>query len=134
MFYPAIPPAHWLMVAEIAGEVLVVPLAPSSIGQPKPMSPDWLLPRIQTSSRPIPERPMTNDMNSTEEHAFYAKPENQAPQGPVRRRRERLTEMVPVRFPADILDEIRRRADIDDRSVSAWIRRAVEHEIDRQAS
>lgn len=77
---------------------------------------------------------MTNDMNSTEEHAFYAKPENQAPQGPVRRRRERLTEMVPVRFPADILDEIRRRADIDDRSVSAWIRRAVEHEIDRQAS
>ena len=29
MFYPAKPPAHWLMVAEIAGEVLMVPLAPS---------------------------------------------------------------------------------------------------------
>jgi hypothetical protein len=28
LFYPAVPPAHWLMVAEIAGEVLVVPLAP----------------------------------------------------------------------------------------------------------
>lgn len=27
LFYPAIPPAHWLMVAEIAGDVLVVPLA-----------------------------------------------------------------------------------------------------------
>jgi hypothetical protein len=77
---------------------------------------------------------MTNEMNSTEEHAFYAKPENQVPQGPARRRRERLTEMVPVRFPADVLDEVRRRADLDDRSVSAWIRRAVEHEIDRQAS
>jgi hypothetical protein len=28
LFYPAVPPAHWLMVAEIAGRVLVVPLAP----------------------------------------------------------------------------------------------------------
>jgi hypothetical protein len=28
LFYPAIPPAHWLMVAEVAGAVLVVPLAP----------------------------------------------------------------------------------------------------------
>ena len=27
-FYPAKPPAHWLMVAEVAGVVLVVPLAP----------------------------------------------------------------------------------------------------------
>ena len=29
LFYPAKPPAHWLMVAEIAGKVLMVPLAPS---------------------------------------------------------------------------------------------------------
>lgn len=28
LFYPARPPAHWLMVAEVAGRVLVVPLAP----------------------------------------------------------------------------------------------------------
>jgi hypothetical protein len=28
LFYPAKPPAHWLMVAEVAGVVLVVPLAP----------------------------------------------------------------------------------------------------------
>jgi hypothetical protein len=28
LFYPAIPPAHWLMVAEVAGTVLLVPLAP----------------------------------------------------------------------------------------------------------
>lgn len=32
LFYPAKPPAHWLMVAEVAGEVLVVPLAPSDSG------------------------------------------------------------------------------------------------------
>lgn len=29
LFYPAIPPAHWLMCAEVAGRVLVVPLAPA---------------------------------------------------------------------------------------------------------
>lgn len=32
LFYPAKPPAHWLMVAEVADQVLVVPLAPSSSG------------------------------------------------------------------------------------------------------
>jgi len=32
LFYPAKPPAHWLMVAEVAGQVLVVPIAPSDSG------------------------------------------------------------------------------------------------------
>lgn len=32
LFYPATPPAHWLMVAEVAGQVLVVPLAPPDSG------------------------------------------------------------------------------------------------------
>ena len=33
--YPATPPAHWLMVAEVAGgTVLMVPLAPSRDGDP----------------------------------------------------------------------------------------------------
>lgn len=32
LFYPAKPPAHWLMVAEVSGRVLTVPLAPSSTG------------------------------------------------------------------------------------------------------
>jgi hypothetical protein len=34
LFYPATPPAHWLMCAEVAGRVLVVPLAPSRYGDP----------------------------------------------------------------------------------------------------
>lgn len=34
LFYPAKPPAHWLMVAEVDGQVLVVPLAPSRSGDP----------------------------------------------------------------------------------------------------
>ena len=35
LFYPARPPAHWLMCAEVAGRVLVVPLAPSRTGDPR---------------------------------------------------------------------------------------------------
>ena len=34
LFYPAKPPAHWLMCAEVSGRVLVVPLAPSCSGDP----------------------------------------------------------------------------------------------------
>jgi len=68
-------------------------------------------------------------MTPEEEHAFYAQPENQVPQGAPRRRRSRLTAMVPVRFAPELLDEIRRRADADDRSISSWIRQAVEHEL-----
>lgn len=34
LFYPAKPPAHWLMVAEVAGTVLVVPIAPSRSADP----------------------------------------------------------------------------------------------------
>ena len=34
LFYPAIPPAHWLMLANIAGQVVMVPLAPSDHGDP----------------------------------------------------------------------------------------------------
>jgi hypothetical protein len=34
LFYPAKPPAHWLMCAEVSGRVLVVPLAPTRSGNP----------------------------------------------------------------------------------------------------
>jgi len=73
-------------------------------------------------------------MTRKQEYDFYAKAENQAPKGSARRRKQNLTELVPVRFEADVLDEVRRRADADDRSVSAWIRRAVEQALRRSAS
>lgn len=76
---------------------------------------------------------MTKKMTRQEEHEFYAKPENQEPQGPARRRRSKLTELVPVRFPPETLEQVRRRAEADDRSVSSWIRRAVDHELDQPA-
>ncbi|MPY85368.1 MAG: Arc family DNA-binding protein [Actinophytocola sp.] len=71
-------------------------------------------------------------MTPDEEYEFYARPENQEPVGRPRRR-ARLTEPVPVRFPTELLEEVRRRAEADDRSVSSWIRRAVEHELGRSA-
>jgi predicted HicB family RNase H-like nuclease len=76
---------------------------------------------------------MTDDMTPEQEREFYADPDNQVPQGPPVRRRGKLSEPVPVRFPEALLREIRSRAAADDRSVSSWIRRAVEHELDREA-
>lgn len=72
-------------------------------------------------------------MTPDEEYEYYAQPENQAPKGPPRRRTSRLSEAIPVRFPPELVEEIRRRATDDDRSVSSWIRRAVEHELQRPA-
>jgi predicted HicB family RNase H-like nuclease len=76
---------------------------------------------------------MTSEMTPEEEYAFYADSANQKPTGNPRRRTAKLTTPIPVRFPADVLDEVKRRADADDRSVSSWIRRAVEHELNRPA-
>lgn len=57
----------------------------------------------------------------------------QEPQGPPRRRKRPMSAPVPVRSPADLLEEVKRAAEADDRSVSSWIRRAVEHELSRSA-
>lgn len=75
------------------------------------------------------KKPMTPE----QEYDHYTDPANQQPQGPPRRRQPRLSEMVPVRFPPELLEEIRRRAEADDRSLSSWIRRAAEHELSNSA-
>ncbi len=76
----------------------------------------------------------TKKMTAEQEHAFYAEPANQVPAGAAVRRRPKLTEPVPVRFDQALLAQVRARAAADDRSVSSWIRRAVEHELQRDAS
>ena len=73
-------------------------------------------------------------MTRKQEYDFYAKAENLTAKGPARRRKQKLTEVVTVRFEAEVFDEVRRRADADDRSVSAWIRRAVEQALRKTAS
>lgn len=75
------------------------------------------------------ETPMTPE----QEYEYYAQPANQQPAGPAQRRQPRLSAMVPVRFPPELLEEVRRRAEADDRSLSSWIRRAVEHELRNSA-
>ncbi len=72
-------------------------------------------------------------MNRKEEYEFYADPVNQEPQGAPVRRKRRLDATIPLRISEETLAEIRRRAEADDRSVSAWIRLAVEHELQRRA-
>ena len=70
-------------------------------------------------------KPMTPE----QEYEYCSQSDNQQPQGPPQRRQSRLSAIVPVRFPPELLDEIRRGAEADDRSLSSWIRRAVEHEL-----
>lgn len=61
-----------------------------------------------------------------EEYELYKRPEYQEPQGPARRRKSRFTELVPVRFTPEVLESMRRLAEEEERSVSSWIRRAVD--------
>ena len=71
-----------------------------------------------------------------QENAFCAEPSHQAAQGPPVRRRSgkaRISDPVPVRRPEELLQHVRDRAAADDRSVSNWIRRAVEHELTRHS-
>lgn len=72
-------------------------------------------------------------MTDAEAAAFYAKPENQAPApGAVGRRRTTpaLTTHVPVRFPPETIERVRVLAEADGRTVSSWIRRAVDRALD----
>ena len=51
----------------------------------------------------------TEPMTPDEEYEFYAQPANQDPQGQPRRRAKRLTAPIPVRFPPELLAEVKRR-------------------------
>lgn len=73
-------------------------------------------------------------MTPEQEHEFYTHPENREPVGPPVRRRGRYGAPVPVRFSDELLARVKDEAEKDDRSVSSWIRRAVEHELERGIS
>lgn len=66
---------------------------------------------------------------------FYNDPARRepAPGSPRRRPGRMLTQHVPVRFPATTIESVRRLAEVDGVSVSAWIRRAVENAVKQRA-
>ncbi len=73
-------------------------------------------------------------MSDAEAFEYYEDPAKREPApGPPRRRPERpLTQHVPVRFPAETIEQVKRLADADGMTVSAWIRRAVERAVRQQ--
>lgn len=73
-------------------------------------------------------------MSDAEAFEHYEDPAKREPApGPPRRRPERqLTQHVPVRFPAETIEQVKRLADADGMTVSAWIRRAVERALRQQ--
>ena len=70
-------------------------------------------------------------MSDAEDFEYYEDPAKREPApGPPRRRPEwRLTQHVPVRFAAETVEQVKRLADADGMTVSAWIRRAVERAV-----
>lgn len=76
------------------------------------------------------------DMTPEQEHEFYADPENQqvtAGRGGPRKSSVTLSAPVPVRFPVDMLDEVRAAAYAEGRSVSNWIRQAVKRQLEAES-
>ena len=65
---------------------------------------------------------MTKKMTRTEEHDYYADPENQTPQGPARTPRFEAHRARAGSLPPETLDRIRNAAGADDRSITSWIR------------
>ena len=70
-------------------------------------------------------------MSDAEAFEHYEDPAKRepAPGAPRRRPVRPLTEHVPVRFPAETIEQVKRLADSDGMTVSAWIRRAVERAL-----
>jgi predicted DNA-binding protein len=75
-------------------------------------------------------------MSDAEAFEHYDDPARREPApGAPRRRSERpLTQHVPVRFPAETIEQVRRLAEADGMTVSAWIRRAVERTLGQRGA
>jgi hypothetical protein len=54
--------------------------------------------------------------------------------GQTARSRARLTSSIPVRFPEEMLEHMRQRAEEDHRTISSWIRHIVQQELEAPAA
>lgn len=78
---------------------------------------------------------MSAPMGDAEAADFYADPTNQGvATGPAIRppRPKVLGGSIPVRFPPNLVETIKRMADTDGVTVSEWVRRAVDFELRRR--
>ena len=75
-------------------------------------------------------------MSDAEAFEHYDDPAKRepAPGAPRRRSKRPLTQHVPVRFPPETIEQVRRLADADGMTVSAWIRRAGERTLRQQGA
>lgn len=72
-------------------------------------------------------------MDAKQAQEFYADPANQVAAGQAyKRTARRLSATVPVRFPAAVIEAVKRLADRDGVTVSSWIRRVVVREVMRR--
>lgn len=69
------------------------------------------------------------DLTLEELSTFYSRPENQIPQGPGRRRSQRMSDPVPVRLPPETLKQVKVLAHAENRSVASFIRQAVQRAL-----
>ncbi len=72
-------------------------------------------------------------MNDEEQNRFYADPDNRQPASSGRQRSTKpLSTHVPIRFRPEVIMEVKRLAEDDRKTVSAWIRDVVEDEVERR--
>jgi hypothetical protein len=127
--------ADWLMIADLGGAIVQVPLAPSHSGDPRRLPAHRRLRRDRRAHRAVPGgEPMTRTKVTDEEAwDYYSKPEHQQMgEGPVVRppRPTRMKDAVPIRFHDATVEAVKEFADADGVTVSEWIRRLVNREIE----
>lgn len=78
----------------------------------------------------INERRATS-MSDNAAYQYYVDPHHREPAGEGRSR-GRKSSHIPVRFTPTVIAEVKRFANRDHKTVSAWIREVVEGELDRR--
>jgi len=74
-------------------------------------------------------------MNGKEDAAFYKDPANlQAGQRVTPKSRPSMKGHVPIRFPEDVIAQVKLLAERDGLTVSSWIRTLVLHELERRSA
>lgn len=75
-----------------------------------------------------------SEYNDTEAYEFYADPKNRESEGErTKGPAKRLTSHVPIRFHPKTIDLVKRISAEEGMTVSAWIRKVIDSEVERRA-